>query len=206
MKRKLLILSVLAICIATFAVGTLAYVSSEVTTHNVITTGGVDIELQEWADEKETIPFENVSGVMPDTSVTKIVRVENKKEKSAEAWIRVKVEKKIDLDLENNKAAEGVTADTSLVVLDINTADWELKDGYYYYKHPVKPGETTSPLFKNVYFDKTMDNAYQNATATVSVYAQAVQTANNGTTWDTVKPASWPKGTTSSGVSGAVTG
>lgn len=206
MKRKLLILSVLAICIATFAVGTLAYVSSEVTTHNVITTGGVDIELLEWADEDETIPFEKVSGVMPDTSVTKIVRVENKKEKSAEAWIRVKVEKKIELS-KANEAAKGVTPDTSLVKLDINEADWELQGDYYYYKHPVKPGETTSPLFKNVYFDKTMDNAYQNAEAIVSVYAQAVQTANNGTTWDTVKPESWPtKGTTSSGVDGAVTG
>lgn len=204
MKRKLLILSVLAICIATFAVGTLAYVSSEVTTHNVITTGGVDIELLEWADEDETIPFEKVSGVMPDTSVTKIVRVENKKEKSAEAWIRVRVEKKIELDLANNKAAKGVTPNTDLVVLkDINTADWELKDGYYYYKHPVKPGETTSPLFKTVYFDETMGNAYQNAKATVSVYAQAVQTANNGKTVLDAK--GWPDNT-KTGVDGAVTG
>ena len=203
MKRKLLILSVLAICIATFAVGTLAYVSSEVTTHNVITTGGVDIELLEWADEAKQTPFEDKTGVMPKTSVTKIVEVKNK-DTSAEAWIRVRVEKKIELDLANNKAAKGVTPNTDLVVLkDINTADWELKDGYYYYKHPVKPGETTSPLFKTVYFDETMGNAYQNAKATVSVYAQAVQTANNGKT--VMDAAGWPDDT-KTGVSGAVTG
>ena len=43
MKRKLLILSVLAICLATLAAGTIAYFTSEGKVHNVITTGGVEI-------------------------------------------------------------------------------------------------------------------------------------------------------------------
>ena len=41
MKRKILILSVLAICIATFAAGTIAFFTAEGKAHNVITTGGV---------------------------------------------------------------------------------------------------------------------------------------------------------------------
>ncbi|MFW5617801.1 MAG: SipW-dependent-type signal peptide-containing protein, partial [Prevotella pectinovora] len=49
MKRKLLILSALAICIAMLAAGTLAYFTSEGKAHNVITTGGVKIAVQEWA-------------------------------------------------------------------------------------------------------------------------------------------------------------
>lgn len=61
MKRKLLILSVLAICIATLAAGTLAYFTSEGKAHNVITTGGVEITVQEWADEEKTKPFEDLT-------------------------------------------------------------------------------------------------------------------------------------------------
>ena len=51
MKRKLLILSVLAICIASLAAGTIAFFTSEDKAHNVITTGSVEITVQEWADE-----------------------------------------------------------------------------------------------------------------------------------------------------------
>lgn len=77
MKRKILILSVLAICIATLAAGTIAFFTAEGKAHNVITTGGVEIAVQEWADDEKTKPFENLSGVMPNTTVTKIAEVEN---------------------------------------------------------------------------------------------------------------------------------
>ena len=56
MKRKLLILSVLAICIATLAAGTLAYFTSEGKAHNVITTGGVEIAV---AEEADTLLFDH---------------------------------------------------------------------------------------------------------------------------------------------------
>ena len=63
-------LPVLAICLATLAAGTIAYFNSEGKAHNVITTGGVEIAVQEWADEERTKPFEDVTGVMPETTVT----------------------------------------------------------------------------------------------------------------------------------------
>ena len=173
MKRKLLILSVLAICIATLAAGTLAYFTSEGKAHNVITTGGVEITVQEWADEEKTKPFENLTGVMPNTTVTKIAEIKNTG--ASDAWVRVKVEKNIKLQ------GEG-TSDTSLVELTLNTTDWTEKDGYYYYTKVLKPGEVTAPIFTAVTFKPDMGNEYQNATATVDVTAQAVQTANNGAT------------------------
>ena len=173
MKRKLLILSVLAICIATLAAGTLAYFTSEGKAHNVITTGGVEISVQEWADEEKTKPFENLTGVMPNTTVTKIAEIKNTG--ASDAWVRVKVEKNIKLQ------GEG-TSDTGLVELALNTADWTEKDGYYYYTKVLKPGEVTAPIFTAVTFKPDMGNEYQNATATVDVTAQAVQTANNGAT------------------------
>ena len=120
MKRKLLILSVLAICIATLAAGTLAYFTSEGKAHNVITTGGVEIAVQEWADMEKTKPFENLTGVMPNAAVTKIAEVKNTG--ASDAWIRVKVEKNIQLQ------GEG-TPDTGLVELTLNTADSGLEPG-----------------------------------------------------------------------------
>lgn len=57
MKRKILILSVLAICIATLAAGTIAFFTAEGKAHNVITTGGVEIAVQEWADDEKPSPL-----------------------------------------------------------------------------------------------------------------------------------------------------
>lgn len=182
MKRKLLILSVLAICIATLAAGTLAYFTSEGKAHNVLTTGGVEIAVQEWADEEKTKPFEDLTGIMPGMTVTKIAEIKNTG--ASDAWVRVKVEKSIKLQ------GEG-TPDTDLVELNLNLTDWtQGKDGYLYYNKVLKPGEVTEPLFTAVTFNVTMGNEYQNATATVDVVAHAVQTANNG---DTVMDAKgWP--------------
>lgn len=182
MKRKLLILSVLALCIATLAAGTLAYFTSEGKAHNVITTGSVEITVQEWADEDKQTPFEDLEGVMPGVTVTKIAEIKNTG--ASDAWVRVKVEKSIKLQ------GEG-TPDTALVELNLNLTDWTLgEDGYLYYNKALKPSEVTEPLFTAVTFNVTMGNEYQNATATVDVFAQAVQTANNG---DTVMDAKgWP--------------
>ena len=93
MKRKLLILSVLVICVATLAAGTLAYFNAEDTAHNVITSGGVGIQLIEKTKSGDTLvdfPEDGLSGILPGTSASKIVSVENTG--SADAWIRVKVE------------------------------------------------------------------------------------------------------------------
>ena len=182
MKRKLLILSVLVICVATLAAGTLAYFTSEGTAHNVITTGGVDITLQEWADEGKKTPFEDLTGIMPGMTVTKIAEIKNTG--ASEAWVRVKVEKNIRL------AGEG-EVNPDLVELALDTANWTEKDGYYYYNKALKPGEVTAPVFSAVTFNASMGNEYQNATATVDVYAQAVQTANNGET--ALNAQGWPK-------------
>ena len=182
MKRNLLILSVLVICVATLAAGTLAYFTSEGTAHNVITTGGVDITLQEWADEGKTKPFEDLTGIMPGMTVTKIAEIKNTG--ASEAWVRVKVEKNIRL------AGEG-EVNPDLVELALDTANWTEKDGYYYYNKALKPGEVTAPIFSAVTFNASMGNEYQNATATVDVYAQAVQTANNGKT--ALNAQGWPK-------------
>ena len=90
MKRKFLILSVLAILVAILAANTLAYFTADAKAHNVITSGGVDIVLNEWANEDRTEPFEDRTGVMPGTKVTKIVEISNTG--TAPVWVRAQVQ------------------------------------------------------------------------------------------------------------------
>lgn len=182
MKKKLLVISIVAICIALVAGGTLAYYTAEDKAHNVITTGEVKIKVLEWANAEKTQEFKNLDNIMPGTAVTKIAEVKNTGK--SEAWIRVMVTKTIE-----NKS--GVTVDTDKIKLDLNTADWLLgEDGCLYYKKPVKPGEVTAPIFTTVIFEANMGNEFQNSTAHVKVDAQAVQTANNGTT--VTEALGWP--------------
>ena len=125
------------------AYGTLAYFTAEDTAHNVITSGEIDIELQEWADAEKTTPFpeDEVSGVMPGTEVTKIVEVKNTG--ANDAYIRVKVEKEFVL----SEGVEGET-DSGLMKIDFDETYWMLgEDGYYYYKTALEPGAVTEPLF-----------------------------------------------------------
>lgn len=181
MKRKFLILSVLAIMIAILAANTLAYFTADTKAHNVITSGGVSIELKEWANDDRTEPFEDRTGVMPGAEVTKIVELTNTG--TAPVWVRVQVV----LDV---YSADKEGLDPKYVTLDFNETDWTYFDGYYYYNRALAPGETTEPLFTMVTFAPTMGNEYQNSTAYVEVKAGAVQSDNNGT--DAFSATGWP--------------
>lgn len=178
MKRRMFAVAVIAGCLSLMVYGTLAYFTAEDTAHNVITSGEIDIELLEWADEGKTTPFpeDGISGVMPGTEVTKIVEVKNTG--SNDAWIRVRVEKKILL----SEGAEG-ESDSSLMQLNVDESSWiPGEDGFYYYNEILKSGDVTKPLFATVSFESSMGNLYQNSTATVDVSAYAVQADNNGQT------------------------
>lgn len=177
-KRKIFLLAMIASCIAIAAVGTLAYFNAEDTAHNVITSGKVDIELHEWADLDRETPFENQTGVMPGSEVIKLVEVQNTGK--SPAWVRVRVE--ITLlaaggDLAD--APEQLPADG--VQLNFDEENWtQGEDGFWYCNAALPVGETTAPLFTTVTFDTSLDNTYQGSTATITVSAEAVQTANNG--------------------------
>ena len=173
-KRTILTIAAIVAMLALMIGGSVAYFSAEEKTQNVITTGGVDIELKEWADADKTtaFPTDGVDGVTPGTEITKIVEVTNTG--ASPAWIRVKAEKAIAL------AKADIQPDLTLVELDLNTRDWTEQDGWYYYNRILAPEETTVPLFTAVTFSNAMGNEYQNSTATVAVTAQAVQSANNG--------------------------
>lgn len=190
MKRKIIITTLLLALISIISVGSLAYFSAEKEAHNVITSGSVEIELEELTNQTDKqgqpIPFEDVDGVMPGTSTSKIVQIKNTGKN--EAFIRLNVTK--DILLQDGFQGD---VDLDLIIIDFNTEEWTLgKGGYYYYNQALAVGATTTPLFTTITFDKTMGNLYQNSSATVDVKAFAVQTAHNGATvFDAV---GWPVG------------
>lgn len=192
MKKRAAIAALCIACMLMAIGGTLAYFTAEDTATNVITSGNINIELQETAitADGETVLFEESQdrfGVMPGEAVSKIVQVKNTGDN--DAYVRIKITKSIEL-------AEGVTGtpDENLLSMDFNTKYWTEKDGYYYYNQPLAPGATTEPLFNKVVFDTSMGNMYQNSTAIVQVDAQATQVKNNGGT--VFEAAGWPIGET----------
>ncbi len=175
MKKKLTVLSLLLLCFTFVVSGTLAYFTSEEKAHNVITSGLVDIELLEWADEAKKEPFPTTGvEVMPGHTVTKIVEVKNTGKN--DAWVCINVQKNIQLDPEKGEEPE-----SSVVEIDFNETDWSKgENGLWYYNKILKPNETTAPLFKEVTFKgPEMDNLYANSTTVIHVEAAAVQTDNN---------------------------
>lgn len=193
MKKRNILAVALLICILLIPVaGSLAYFTQAETAHNVITTGSVDIEVQEFTDEKDEegnpLPFENPVNVMPGQNVSKIVQVKNTG--SGEAWIRIALLPEFKLNSAN--ADESFKPDTDMVLLNINKEDWEagVDDGYLYYKHALKPGEVTSPVLSSVTFSKNMSNEYQESQFILDAEAQAVQVKNNGD--NALSAAGWP--------------
>ena len=190
MKRKVLILAVTALIVAISVGGTLAYFTAESPVyHNVITTGGVDIELQEWSDEGRTVPLEDIEDAMPGDSYTKIVEVKNTGD--AAAYVRVRVEEEMF-----TMAYPSEALDPSVMHIDFNLTDWaKVEDGgriYYTYRRELQPGEVSAPIFTTVSFaGREMGNKYQRSKAVIDVKAYGVQSRNNGT--DPLAAKGWPE-------------
>ncbi len=191
MKRKILACTLVVIVLSLFAYGTQAYFTYEDTARNVITTGSVGIAIDEktYDDNQVEIDFPK-EGVetQPGNEVAKIVKVVN--DGKSDAWLRIQIK---------SYAKDGTGADLPAVLPDgtplftfDTLSDWIAHtDGYYYYKNPVKPDEMTSALFEKVKINDKLSNEYNTAKLTLSVNAQAVQTANNGST--VLEAAGWPE-------------
>lgn len=173
-KKRILCLTILAICLATLATGTMAYFVAEETAYSVITTGYLYMDLVQETKDGKPLPQGGVLNVVPATAVDQVTFVANRG--SVPFFTRVVVEKVI-------YPAEGSDAqlDAELVTLNINEDYWTEKDGFYFYKRILRPGQETQPLYTEVGFAPEMGNEYMDAKVEIRVLAQAVQSANNGT-------------------------
>ena len=181
MKNKLLVLGAMVCLIAILAAGTLAYFTTNAVTHNVITSGEIDISIVEKGPVGST-PLPDggfsISGAMPDSKIQKEVAVKNETIESA--WVCVKLTYSIvGKDGAEMKNTVGETALIDYVHPE-NFADNWVQDGdFYYYKKPLAGNQTTTLLIEEVAIAPEMNNPYQECTVTVNVKAYAVQSKNN---------------------------
>ncbi len=180
-KKQIFALSIIAICIAILATGSLAYFTTEDTAHNIITSGRIDIELIEKTEKSDgtlvDFPEEGIGSVMPGTSVSKLVSVQNVGEN--EAWLRLSVDVRIISETGKELPME-LKGGISAVNYTVDTTQWLYQNGWYYYADRVLPKQVTELFFEEVCFPPEMGNEYQGCVVYIEIEAQAVQSANNG--------------------------
>ncbi len=216
--RKKIVIAAAAVLVLTLgAYSTLAYLTADVTAHNVITSGNVTIELLDKtiqpgqsADSKDqvyqltnfTLAYQGGMPVMPGTKASKIVAVSKDGpdpetgvwRTSADCWVRVKLVQTLkdgDVDVWDAINKEGD------ISFNINEDDWVYQDGWYYYKNILTDegagNDQTTPLFTEVNFSGPgIGNEYVGLTYAVDVYAQAVQSANNNPAGGVLNVNGWP--------------
>ena len=187
MKKKILIIALL-LCLLAAVGGTYAYYTTNTVTHNVITSGKVDVELVEQQSVGgELVPYpDEPIQIIPGISVSKVVSVKSLEQP---AWIRMSYTVSV---LDADKKPKDIPAEELAAVVSVNTdtSSWQYKDGWYYYKAPLGAGGISKPLFTTVSFSgPNMGNEYQNCTLNIDVKTEAIQQANNGATYT---EAYWP--------------
>lgn len=179
MKKKILYIAAVLICLSIITGGTYAYYTAADTARNVITTGGVEVavvEQQMVNGTLQTYPSQPIR-ILPATTVSKIVSVQST---AQPAWVRMRYTLNV-YDAGGNKLQIPAEELEKVILIETDTAGWTLKDGWWYYPTAIRSGEITTPLFREVTFSgPNMDNKYQGCTLTIDVTAQAVQQAHNG--------------------------
>ena len=148
MKKRIFLYAIVGICLSVAISGTLAYFTDEEVAHNIITSGGVNIEVIEKTHGSNDVlvdfPQDGIKGIMPGKTVSKIVQVKNVGNNAA--WIRINVESTI-----TNPDGESLplTLGENKKVIEYSILDGWIDggDGYYYFQLPVEPEELTEELF-----------------------------------------------------------
>jgi len=172
----MLSLALMTIFISLMALGSAAYFTVEGRATNIITTGTVDMELEEMQlVGEEEVPYpedKTITGILPSQKVSKIPYIVGV-EGTQPFYTRVKVDVTVLVDGEADEAG------LEYIDLDYDKTNWEQgADGWWYYKGEVKEKDRVA-LFTEVTFAPEMPNDYQNCTVKVAVSAQATQVKNN---------------------------
>lgn len=190
MKKKVLYIAAILVCLSIISTGTYAYFTTADTARNVITSGGIKVKVVERQLVNGTLqPYLNQPiPVMPATTVSKIVSVQSTEQA---VWVRMNYTVTV-YDADGNKMEVPAEELNRVIGIDPDTTNWTQKDGWWYYHTAIKSSKTTTPLFEEVVFSgPNMDNKYQNCTVEIVVTAQGVQQANNGST--VMESLGWPE-------------
>ena len=181
-KLKFLAIALCAIIVTFFAQDTLAYYSTIGKATNVVTSGNIRFIIHEKTDQGTEFPDEGVY-ILPGDVVSKEVSIES--DCDHPFYLRVKIVYGVD--------SEALSAEDCFK-LNIDEENWQLNDGWYYYKDTVEPGQTTPCVFSKVEIvGNKVDNSYLGKTLSVTVVAHAVQSENNPIRdGDTSTASGWP--------------
>lgn len=191
MKKKILYIALIVICVSLLAGTSLAYFSTSATAGNIITTGGVEVQVLEQQlvnGSLQSYPTERIP-VMPGVEVSKIVSAQCIEQA---AWLRMGYTVTV---YDSEGEVVDIPADelAAAVIIEPDSENWSFKDGWWYCSEAVKPGQASPALFEKVSFSgPNMDNKFQGCTVTVKVTAQAVQQINNGSA--VMEAQGWPAG------------
>ena len=167
-KIKIVVVALMAALITFMSQATLAYYSTVGKATNVVTSGNIELTIHEMTDQGTEYPTEGVY-IVPGDVVSKVVTVENSCDHPF--YLRVKLVYGVN---EQDLPAE------ECFKLNINTGNWILKDGWYYYSHILLPGEETPEVFSHVEIvGNQVGNNYLGKVLSLTVRAQAVQSENN---------------------------
>ncbi|MBP3706398.1 MAG: hypothetical protein J6J13_04010 [Clostridia bacterium] len=182
-KIKFVSIALVAIIMTFITQSTLSYYTTVGKATNVVTSGNIRFMINERTDSGTEFPKEGVY-IMPGDIVSKQVSITS--DCSHPFYLRVKLVYGIN-------SSELPYEDCFKLNIDEN--NWQLHDGWYYYKGIVNPFDSTPNVFSHVEIvGSKVDNSYIGKTLTLTVKADAVQSENNpveGT--DTYKALGWPR-------------
>ena len=197
MKKRLIAVVVAVCALAVLAVGsTFAFFTSKDNAGNTFTMGNVKIELTETTDRTDDdiytaeVKDDNkgitYGNVLPNTEISKKPIVTNTG--ANDAWIRVQLD--VTTDSENETMKANIAELKQAIINDmVDNYGWAVKaddDGYIYYTSVLAP-DAVANLFETVSIPKTWGNEAADAGFSIEISAQAVQSDNNGSTWDTAE-------------------
>lgn len=179
-RNRLLLIALAAILLTVLTQPSLAFYTVIGKATNVVTSGNIELQIHEKTADGSDFPQEGVF-VIPGDIVSKQVSIENVC--SHAFYLRVK--------LVSSTTNEALPPEECLK-MDIDTENWTLVDGFYYYNQILQPGETTPNLFTQVEIvGSKVDQTHAGSTLSITVNAYAVQSENNPADdpWDA---AGWP--------------
>lgn len=133
-----------------------------------MTSGDLQLMIREKTADGSDFPKEGVY-VIPGDIVSKQVSVENVC--THPFYLRVK--------LVSSTSNEALSAEDCLQ-MNIDTQNWTLVDGYYYFNRVLQPGEMTPALFTEVEIvGSKVDQRHIGSALQLTVHAYAVQSEHN---------------------------
>lgn len=189
-KRKnyswVLIAAALVLCLTAT---TTAFLTRQTVTDNVLTFGNLKLVIHQTtltSDGSEVPVTEDIqTNITSNNSVSRIIRFENVGDHPM--YVRVSLE----MDGTSSEGTEFSADD--MVAYQVNEEDWVYSDGWYYYKHPLEPKETTQALMSQVVFVdmNSITQNYPGSRFDMKMDAQAVQSENNAQ--DVLSASGWPE-------------